>query len=43
MDFKNSILLHTWGVLKALKNDIIYYVKVSQSDGSVFVEMSDSL
>lgn len=43
MDFKNSILLHTWGVFKALKNDIIYYVKVSQSDGSVFAEMSDSL
>ena len=35
MDFKNSILLPIWGVLKTLKTDIIYYVKVSQSDGSV--------
>ena len=41
--FDNSILLPTWGVLKALKTDITYYVKVFQSYGSVFVEMSDSL
>lgn len=41
--FDNSILLPTWGVLKALKTDITCYVKVSQSYGSVFVEMSDSL
>ena len=28
-DFKNSILLPTWGVFKSLKTVIIYCVKVS--------------
>ena len=35
MDFKNSILLPIWGVLKTLKTDIIYYVKVYQTYGFV--------